>query len=312
MSRILSFALLLSLCAGVFAGPSLSAREWTDISGNYKVEAELLAISEKSVVLQKENGDLISYPIESMSEADKEYLKSEEARNIHAEETGESHTWTLANGLMFSGRVVDYGRREVKVERRNGRIYVNDKRFDNLPGVYREMLPKIVSHFEQTEIADATALERFLTRNFGKDHTYQVDGVLMEVETGDLYGVPFFFFSEADQEALKPGWERWLAANDDTAKREQEAFMLQAQTQAASAAAQQQQIRQILQLQLQLQAYDAGLFDLWEVALYPRPGVAAYPMYVVVPGRNSEEAVAVALQNNPGYVSMEVAKVRRR
>jgi len=37
-------------------------------------------------------------------------------------------------------------------------------------------------------------------------------GCTVELENGDQYGVPFLFFSDADLEVLRPGWERWLAA----------------------------------------------------------------------------------------------------
>ena len=61
--------------------------------------------------------------------------------------------------------------------------------------------------------------------------------------------------------------------------------------------------------QLQLQGYDAGLFDLWEVALYPRRGM---PLSVVVPARNSDQASQAALAKYPNYRVGAVAKVRRR
>jgi hypothetical protein len=65
-------------------------------------------------------------------------------------------------------------------------------------------------------------------------------------------------------------------------------------------------------MQLQMQAYSAGLFDLWEVRLYPRPGVAAAPVTVVVPARDSRTAAFEAAQRNPGFVVGPVARVTRK
>ena len=139
--------------------------------------------------------------------------------------------------------------------------------------------------------------------------TFTCEGVLLELESGDMYGVPFFFFSEDDLKVLQPGWERWLAAKNDGEAQQRQSFELEAH---ASAYQQNNEVqRQAMQLQLQLQAYDAGLFDLWEVAMNPmsRQNV---PMLVVVPARDSRQASAEAQKRYPGYVAGPVSKVKRR
>jgi hypothetical protein len=65
-------------------------------------------------------------------------------------------------------------------------------------------------------------------------------------------------------------------------------------------------------MQLQLQAYDAGLFDLWEVHLIPAPGIRSGPLSVVVPARDSRAATAMALQQYPGFISGAVRRVSRK
>jgi hypothetical protein len=64
----------------------------------------------------------------------------------------------------------------------------------------------------------------------------------------------------------------------------------------------------IATMQLGLEAVQAGITSLWEVTLYPARGNAGAPLWVVVPGRNSAQAVANAQSKNPGYV---VGPVRR-
>jgi hypothetical protein len=70
--------------------------------------------------------------------------------------------------------------------------------------------------------------------------------------------------------------------------------------------------QQIAVMQLQMQGYQAGLFDLWEVRLFPGPGVASPPLSVVVPARDSRSAAMEAVRRNPGFVAGPVGKVRRQ
>jgi hypothetical protein len=60
--------------------------------------------------------------------------------------------------------------------------------------------------------------------------------------------------------------------------------------------------REIALLSLKLQAVEAGLTRLWEVTLYPLPGVGGPPIWTVVSARNSQQAAAAALQQRAGYV----------
>ena len=70
--------------------------------------------------------------------------------------------------------------------------------------------------------------------------------------------------------------------------------------------------QQIAMMQLQMQGYQAGLFDLWEVQLFPGRGVASPPFLVVVPARDSRSAAAEAVRLNPGFAAGAVSKVRRK
>jgi hypothetical protein len=51
---------------------------------------------------------------------------------------------------------------------------------------------------------------------------------------------------------------------------------------------------------------------LWEVQLFPPPGVPAYPRIVVVPGRSSADAMQIAMQKFPGYRAGPAARVNDR
>ncbi len=305
--------ILLTFCLSAILDDAQGVRIWTDSTGNYSVEGTLIARNEKSVVLEKRNKDLVAVPLASLSDADREYL---DQLAVQASIEQSIHTWTLKNGQKIDGRVVDYARRDVTIQRYRGRIYVNDKLFENLPESYQKMLPQVVSHFEGVEFATGEDFADWVSKQRGAPRSYVVEGVLLELPNGDLYGVPFFFFSEKALKVLEPGWKRWLieagASNSEEAElqeQEEEAFRLRAQSSAY--ADDQQSWRQIAELQLQLQAYDAGLFSLWEVGLLPTMGYGR-PLLVVVPARNSAQATAEAVTRYPGYTAVAVAKAWRK
>jgi hypothetical protein len=276
------------------------ARKWTDATEKYSVEADLVAYNDETVVLKKKNSDLVSVKIAQLSTGDRQYLKSPEAAEKSTNEADVPPLWTLQNGLKVKGHLVGYGRRDIVVQRKRGKVYVNDRLFDNLPGVYQQMVPKIVGYFEKAPIDDEKDLKEWAAKTRGHPRKYTCEGVLVELENGDEYGVPFFFFSEHDLKVLQPGWERWLATDQDIQKRNYEEFLLQAQAQAYSR--DRAADRQIAQLELALLGTAAGVTNLWEVQLAPRPGVPGLPVTAVVPARDSRQAAAAALRQYPHYV----------
>jgi hypothetical protein len=298
------FALLIVL----FLPSALSARVWTDSTGKYSIEANLIAFNESTVVLQREDHQLGQVPIDKLSQADRDYLKTKEAGDAVKKVSGAMQTWTLQGDLKLLGRVVGYAQKSLTVQRRRGNIYVNDRLFENLPQVYQVMIPKIVAHFAKLIHDDRQALEDWLVTQKGEPQTFTIEGALFELEGGDEYVVPFFFFSVADQNLLKPGWDQWVAANTKKQwdQQDQQAFLVQS---LAAARQRDEQIQQqIAQMQLN-QAVLGGITQLWEVTLYPGRGVAGRPQWVVMPGINSREASANAVAKYPGYVPGPVRKV---
>ncbi len=292
-------------------------REWSDASGNYRFTAELIAWSDTRVVLQKENDDLISLEISDLSDADQAYIQTKKSQESPNAPGGELKTWVMRDGLRLNGRILDFAQRNIAIQRTLGKIYVNDRHFENLPPVYREMIPRIVSHFAKTEIEGRDGLDDWLKKTPLKTWTWSLEGVLLELEMGDRYVVPFFLFSDRDAAVLRSGWQRWQEAQEDS-RRDEESFYLRAQAESyqeqqdTESASDIRQMRQIAEVSLQLQAYDAGLFDLWEVQVLPPNGSWAMPQTVVVPARDSRQASQAALQQFPGYRAGAIAKVRRR
>lgn len=296
---LICLAGLLSTCS------QAGAREWKDQSGHYRFEADLIARNGSTVILETAAKKLLSVKIDKLSKTDQEHLAS--LADEHLEKTSESQTWHLRGGLKIQGAVVEYGRRKVVVQRRRGKVYVNDKRFDNLPEFYQQLIPKVISEQEKSD--DPTKdLKKWVLRQHGRERSYMVDGVMVEFENGDLYGVPFFMFADEDKTLLKPGWESWLAADEDHKRQEAHELELQARAKANREEALRE--RQVQQLQLQMEAYEAGLFDLWEVEIIPRNGNGPW-RHVVVPARDSATASSAALRENPGYNVSAIARVNR-
>lgn len=297
---VVAMALILSCQA------SVEARVWTDVSGHYSFEADLVAFNETDLVLEKADKTLVAVDMEQLSGADQEYVKSKEAAEEVDKRGAKQQVWKMASGLEVIGDVVDYVQKNLTFSMSRGKIYVNDQLFENLTGIQQRVVPMIAAHFTNRPITDRDGLFDWLKRRRGEPETFTYDGVQMEMENGDLYAVPFFLFSDEALKVLKPGWEEW-SSKHATFEQQQESG-LRLQTQAQNGA----ETNQLLKMQLQMQAYQAGLFSLWEVMLYPGPNMTGWPLYVVVPGRNSAQAAEAALEKNPGYTVGPIARVNRQ
>jgi hypothetical protein len=306
--KLLQIAAIACLMA-VSIAANVAARLWTDSTGNYTLEARLIMFNDKSVVLQREDHELVAFPIEELSDQDREFLKSKEAADAQKTAAESMQTWTLRDGAKIVGRIVDYAARDVTLPRRRGRIYVNDRVLDNLPEFYQQLIPKFVAESENLQRSDRASLEAWLVRQRGEPRTFHLDGVVLETENGDEYSVPFALFSEADLKVLKPGWKKWLVVHGshDSSAEEDSAFLLRSL--AAARFRDEHVHHEVAMMQLKLQAAQAGLTSLWEVTLFPGAGQGGRPLWVVVPGRDSRQATDAALQQNPGYIAGAVRRV---
>jgi hypothetical protein len=293
----------------VAASATADARVWTDSTGKYTLDADLVTFNDRTVVLKRADHEMVAIPIEKLSESDREYLQTKEAGEAARPQNENMQTWTLRDGTKIEGKVVEYAQRDVTLQRRRGNTYVNDRNFDNLPEFYQKMIPQVVAQEENLQRADRQSLVSWLVRQRGEPRTLHLEGVIIETENGDEYAVPFSMLTDDDLALLKPQWSEWQAAanKNDYAAQEDRAFLLR-----SLAAARQRDARvnrQIAHMQLGLQSVEAGITSLWEVTLYPAAGRGGRPQWVVVPGRNSRQATELALQRNPGYVAGPVRRV---
>jgi hypothetical protein len=293
---------LSSAAATALAAP----REWSDTTGKFKVKADLITFSDRLAVLQRGDKKLVAVPVDKLSKADQEFIKSKEVDAQPAKESSEPQTWTMRNGQKVVARVVDYARKKIVIQRRRGTVYVNDRAYQNVPDIYRKILPRVVGYFEKQKLETPEDLEKWVATLGGQSREYNVEGVLVVLENGDEVGVPFFFFSDEDLKVLKPGWDAWVAAEKDKERRENQALMLQAQ--AAAYQRDHEAKEQATMMKLEALAYLTG--DLWEVRLIPQNPRAGGPLSVVVPARDSRAATQIALSKHPGYVAGPVSSIR--
>lgn len=307
------FWLPLLLVAFVWPVSPADARTWTSRNGEYELEADLIAANETTAILKKTKSELVAVELEELSEQDRRYVNSKEATDQLRQSAEQMQTWTSRNGAKVRARVVAYGRRDLTVKRQRGKLMVNDQPLEELSPLQQLVFFRVLSELEKTSIENRQDAENWARRLGGETKTYPLEGVLLELESGDRVAAPFFMFSEEDLQVLQPGWTQWLAAEEDRQAREREDLYMQTEAmryQQSRVAEQQYRAEQqrIELLKLNMLAAQTGLTSIWEVGLRPRPGVYGRPTTVMVTARNSQLATAMALQQYPNY---QVYGVRR-
>jgi hypothetical protein len=280
------------------ASASLSARTWTDATGRFKVDADLIAINDDVVVLKSKSGRLIAVEIAQLSPGDQDFLRTEEAGTSKLGAKDKDHVWRLQGDAKLTGSIVGYFAQDLIVERRNAKLFVEGNEEKDVPELLMRMLSRIVEHFEMAKIEDLPSLKNWLSQQGKMPHVYPIEGVRIALTSGEEVKVPIFLLASAERALLEPGLTRWKALQNEKLEEmerswyaQREAVMLSSAVRAYQQdAASQAQARM---LQLDLLAVDAGVTDLWEVLLIP-PNPYAYPFTVVVPARNSAAAQLVA------------------
>ena len=285
-------------------------REWTNAAGNFRFKAEVIAFSDELVVLRRQTGELQAVELKELSEKDQEFIRSKETSDEVKKSADEMQTWTAKDGMKIEARVLDYGRNEMVVQRKLGQVHINGKKFSEIDPLHQKLVFRIVSHLEEKLITDEKGLTEWSKSLGGDPKVYPLEGVLMELASGDRIGIPFFLFAFEDQQVLQPGWELWLERHESEVEREKESFLMRS----AAMAYQRQRVeqQQIEMLKLNLLAAASGAVAIWEVGLMPPTGAYARRISVVVPAVNSEQAVQVALSNYPGFRLVGVRRASNR
>ncbi|MEC8556339.1 MAG: SHD1 domain-containing protein [Planctomycetota bacterium] len=277
-------------------------REWSCPAGKFKVTGEAIAFSDDMVVLKKKSGELIALELEQLCDADKKFVAEQQKEEGKQEKKPEEmHTWTTKDGLKVRGQVVSYGQKELVIERKRGKVVVDGDSFEDIDSLHQGVLLRILSRLEKTKLSDQKSLEEWARKKVkGTPKKFELSGVLMRLESGDMVGMPFFMFDPKELEILKPGWELWLEKKESEEARKREDFLMRTQ---AMAYQRDRAISQKIEMvKLDLLGATAGVVDIWQVSLVPRPGVRARPFSVMVTADNNVIAQQIAQKNYPKFV----------
>lgn len=291
-----------------------NARQWSDATGLFKLEAEVFATSSDTVVLKKKSGALVAFKIDQLSPDDQKFLAAQKAEAKNevdqaTDPTTDIQTWTSRDGFELRGRVIAFGRREVVIMRLAGVVNVNGTALSRLHPFYRYIVPKVVAQFADSSVKTEQDVERWLKQNNGNAPVFNIEGVLLKLEDGSELAIPFFLFSEKDLAVLNPGWEQWKAEQASQEDRNRESFLMSVQADSyqkqreAEAAS-----HQIQMMQLELLAVNAGVVSVWEVLLRPKPGVYGREMSVMVTARDSLQAEQLVTRSYPGFATVGVRR----
>ncbi|MCA9181428.1 MAG: hypothetical protein KDA51_08235 [Planctomycetales bacterium] len=302
---------MLLLFIGICSDPTGFAfgRTWSNTSGAYQFEAEVISFNDSMVVLKKPTGELVALELKDLSAEDQEYVRSQEAQDAERKAAGEMQTWTARDGMKVRGRVLAFGRKQLIVQRKFRTVFINDKQFSTLTPLHQKLVLRILSKLEDQQFETEKQLDQWTKKLGANPKSYPLEGVLLELESGDEIGVPFFLFSPEDLAVLEPGWELWKEREESNASREHESFLVRS---AARAYQQDRRVnQQIEMLKLEMLGAATGVIAIWQVGLAPGPGVFGRPMSVMVPAQNSEIASQLALQRYPGSVLVGVRRASR-
>jgi hypothetical protein len=303
LKMVRSVLAVVALCA--CASP-VAARQWTDASGKYHQEAELVAFDGHLVVLKKAQGRLVAVPLDSLSAADQAYLKSQQAKDDMAGAMSKDRTWTLTDGKKFSGQVMKFGQKDIVISRKYAMLYVNGKQFSELSEFHKYVVPKLVSHEEGKEYKDDDAIQSLIASRKGADLVYPVKGVVFQLQSGEYFAVPIWLLSAKDRKVIEPEWNQWLAAENEKELKQQHQ---QEQSTMARAAANEYQKNQQIEQRLQYLQLASQWFDLWRVALTAPDGSVTS---VVVPARDSRAAQIAAQNQCPNCVVGATAMITKQ
>ncbi len=115
----------------------LLAREWSDVTGTFRVEADLVGSENGKVQIQKTNGEIVSVDLEQLSEADRRYI----LYKVGLAKTNLTGLWRVGSGAVI--RLVDDGT-NISVE------LVESKTITAVKGIMRHDGTKVVSDDWQT------------------------------------------------------------------------------------------------------------------------------------------------------------------
>jgi hypothetical protein len=100
---------VLAYVAFALSTSQLHARKWSDSTGRYSVEADLVRNGDEDVVLRKQNGSHVTVPLVKLSDADRQYVDSLRDNLAMQRERSSADRNTLIKALVARGDAAPEG-----------------------------------------------------------------------------------------------------------------------------------------------------------------------------------------------------------
>ena len=127
--RLLTHTVLI-LAAALWAGYALAAqtRTWTDSSGDFQIEAQLVEVNDGTVHLKKADGQIVTVPLDRLSAADRQFIERQVAASNEAGSPVEGGSTEgmrnalveLSSGAKVEGRITARDENSVTIETTRG------------------------------------------------------------------------------------------------------------------------------------------------------------------------------------------------
>jgi len=309
----MGYLLLLTLLFGL---SPLQAREWSDNSGHFKVEADLIAFDGDTVVLRAKAGRLLALKLADLSKTDVEYLKTPEVAGFeNSSPIPEAPTeWSLKNGQIVRGAITGIGIQQVVIFRRDSKVHISFDGKELTDPIYKVILPEIVNQVASTSFKTLEELDRHLAALKPPSVTYAVPAVTIATNKGNV-GIPNFLLKKEEQNYLWTASERLRSLQESEITSEErekiaspENFLARSYSRGRNQAV--NTPVEISQIQLDFlsnAALVAARAEFWEVVISP-PNAYLMPFTVVVPAVNSADAGAQVAARFPQYQLVGISR----
>jgi len=240
----------------------------------------LITVDKKLVVLERRDGELIALRRDELSDSDQEFVQKLDSAEEASSDLDGNSIRELGDGDEITGELIGFGRQELIVKREGGKIWVNDRRLDELPAAYRKILPNVVAAIDSKPITSVGELEEHLAEFGAGPFRYTVLGVQLDLKDWGTITIPLSLLTIDQAKEIQPGFERWQAAQQkdvsdvdrqdseslerlalESRQRHRQRYRQRYQTAV--------QTRQFRLLELNLLAVNAGVTDVWYVAIHP-------------------------------------------
>lgn len=288
-------------------------RQWSDPSGKYSVEAELLIADEDVVVLEQEDGEVVALKRKQLSESDRQFVDKQYPTENLPSKIDVDSKWKLSDGEVIAGRLMGFGRQDLNIKRERGDLWVNDRALKELPAAYHKIIPNIVSAIDAVKLETLEETEEHLADQGGGPYKYTVEGIQLDLKDWGVITVPLALLTTEEAKEIAPGFERWQAAQAEEVS-DDDRYATEARERLALSSRDRLRRmerpmgeRKMQWMELSMLAAGAGVTDVWEVAIFP-PNRYGYGQRVLVSAENSGLARLQVAKKYPGWRIGPIAK----